>query len=94
MDKVIIIWKTPTCVKCPRLMAQLDEHGVPYQVEDLTDPKNEKEFDRFRNDLGIKEVPIVEYGGSLIIGYFYGQIMDLIKQYKVEHHAPTDADRG
>lgn len=92
MDKVIIVWKTPSCVKCPRLMKQLDDHGVPYRVEDLSTEENADELKRFRDELGIKEVPIVEYGDHIYPGYFYGQIMDLIKQWKDEH-VNTDADR-
>ena len=83
VDKEIVIFKTPTCVKCPRLMAQLDAHNVPYRVVDLSE--NEVEMHRISVELGIKEVPVTEYGDLRLKGYFYGEVMDLIKRYKTEH---------
>lgn len=83
--KTIIIWKTPTCTRCPQVMRMLTEHEVPFEVQDLTTEENAKELDRFRNDLGIREAPIIEYGGTLKIGGFYGDTMDLIKQWKTDN---------
>lgn len=89
MDDRIIIWKTPTCTRCPGVIRQLQQHelkeGEDFRVEDLTTPENAENLRYFTEDLSIKQVPIVEYKNHLAIGGMYGEVMGFIKQYKTEH---------
>jgi len=83
--KTIIIWKTPTCTRCPQVMRLLDSEDVPYETRDLSSDENKDSLHHFKEILGIREVPIIEYGDRLFIGGFYGETMELIKQWKTDN---------
>lgn len=59
---MVTVYSKPACVQCTATYRALEEKGIPYTVEDLTDPSNAERLETFR-DKGFLQAPIVEATG-------------------------------
>ena len=54
----VTIYTTPACVQCQMTKKKMDQLGIIYTVEDLTDPKNAAKLAQFKEQ-GLLQAPIV-----------------------------------
>jgi glutaredoxin 3 len=63
----VVVYSTPTCPYCHQVKRYLSERGVPYVDKDVaSDLQARDEMVKKSGQLG---VPVIEVGGSLIIGF-------------------------
>jgi glutaredoxin-like protein NrdH len=63
---VVTVYSKPSCVQCNATYRKLDEHGVDYEVKDLTQDINQLEI--FKAE-GLFQAPVVVAGEQRWTGF-------------------------
>lgn len=76
-QKPVIIYSTPTCPYCTMAKNFFDKNGVAYTYVDVSvDEKSAREMIEKSNQMG---VPVVDIGGTIVVGYRPDVFADLLK---------------
>lgn len=77
MPKIpVTVWTTPSCVQCNMTKKKMDQHGIIYEVKDLTNPKNADKLAEFKEQ-GLVQAPIVTTDNKIWSGFKPGKIDSL-----------------
>lgn len=68
------VYTKPQCVQCDMTKKELDKAGIPFEVEDLTDPGNLAAA----KELGFASAPVVMVGDDGWAGFRPDKIKDLV----------------
>lgn len=74
--RVVTLYTTPGCPDCRALRAWLDQHGVPFEERDLSQPTNMVEA---KERFGVRIAPITVVGERHFFGTFDQQLPHLRK---------------
>lgn len=77
----VIVYTTPNCVQCMATKKLMDRHGIVYQVEDLTAPKNAAKLEEFKEQ-GLVQAPIVTTDRKVWSGFKPGKVESLATYIK------------
>ncbi len=74
--KTVTVYSTPSCVYCKMAKAYFDQKGVQYIDKDvMVDEVAREEMIKKTGQLG---VPVLDIGGSIIIGFDKGAINEAL----------------
>ena len=74
---MITVYTKPSCVQCDMTKKFLDNSGISYSVEDITNPKNKEQLERFLKD-GYMAAPIVVTDKKTWSGYQIDNLKELV----------------
>lgn len=76
MEKTVHLYSSPTCSNCMMAKQYLDEQGINYIVQDITDPETRKFLVAKYN---VMTIPVLVYDGNVIVGFNPAMYDELIK---------------
>lgn len=72
------VYSTPSCPWCARVKQFFRDNGVPFEDVDVSrDVAAAREMVRKSRQMG---VPVVDFGGEIIVGFNEPRLRELIKQ--------------
>ncbi len=74
---VVRVFSTPTCVFCVTLKSFLKEHNIKF--EDIDVAENQVAQKEMIEKSGQMEVPVIEIGGQMVVGFDQEKIKKLLK---------------
>jgi len=79
MDKrEVIVYSTPTCIYCDKVMELLDSKNLKYKIVDISE--SDETLQKFLEITGQMSVPVLEVDGKFIVGYKEKEIKKLIEE--------------
>ena len=74
----VVVYSTPTCIYCDKVMELLDSQNIKYKIVDISE--SEETLQKFLEITGQMSVPVLEVNGKFIIGYKEKEIKKLIEE--------------
>ena len=75
-QKKVVVYSTPACVYCKMAKEFFKEHNVAYEEKDVAaDEKAREEMIKKSGQLG---VPVIDVGGTIVVGFDEGRIAELL----------------
>jgi len=76
MKKMITVYTTPTCGTCNALKAYLKKENIEYKEVDVL--VDQDSLSKIMAKAGKMELPIIEKGDKVIVGFHLNELQDLI----------------
>lgn len=65
--KNVIVYSTPTCPWCTKVMDYLDKNDIEYEAYDVA--KEREKAKEMVDKSGQQGVPVIDIGGQIVVGF-------------------------